>query len=145
MLKISPQFRHRVPHYAAIADSVVTFVPPAARIVAASGRITRLLAFSGPQERTQDALLWAPQEVTITESVELPPGMRTEGGIDTLRVDNEAAYLRCRYEPSGRRAQIDLNATVKKRTIPAKEWGDGVAAADSLRAFGARPRWGRRG
>jgi hypothetical protein len=80
-----------------------------------------------------------------TETVRLPQGMRASGEVDSVRVDCDAASFYGVLEPEGTRIEAEMTATVKKRTIPADEWAGGVEAADSLRAFGVRPVWVRRG
>ncbi len=139
------QFSYEVPRYAAVGESLLTFVPPGVRVAANHWRVTRLLSFADGEDRQHDALVWAAQEAVVHEQVKLPRGLRTDDAVDSTSVENEAASFRSLYLPDGGSVSVEMTATVKKRTIPAEEWAGGVEAADSLRAFGSRPRWARRG
>jgi hypothetical protein len=133
---------YRVPRYAAVAETLVAFVPPGVRLAAESGRITRLLSLSGDSERSHEALLWAPQEVLVEERVELPGKMRAIGPAEKMEIERESAGLAASYEPDGGSMRLEVTATLKKRTVPPEEWAGGLETADSLRAFGGRLRWG---
>lgn len=139
------QFTYEVPQYAAVGESLLTFIPPGVRVAAHHWRVSRLLAFTDGEDRQHDALLWAAQEAVVHEQVKLPNGMRTDDEVESTSLDSEAASFSSLYSPEGGRVKVEMTATVKKRTVPAQEWAGGVEAADSLRAFGSRPRWARRG
>ncbi|MDM7915625.1 MAG: DUF3857 and transglutaminase domain-containing protein, partial [Candidatus Eisenbacteria bacterium] len=129
----------RVPSYASAGDSLLAFLPPAARVVSEQPRLCRMLSFGegeeGRSERKSEALLWFSQELLATDRITLPPGFRCSGPLDTLRVDHDAASLAARYLPGGGSARTELRAVTRKRTIPASEWAGGSEAVDSLRAF----------
>jgi len=135
---------YRVPRYAAVAETILTFVPPALRVASQTARLTRLLAFAGEKERAYEALLWFSQRVEVSERVTLPPGFRSAAGVDSVSVERDAASVRGHYTPSGGEVRTTMTAVSKRRTVPAREWAGGVEAADSLRAFGTRQRWARR-
>ena len=137
--------RYRVDHYAGSAESLLAFLPPALRLASSSRFFTRLLVFSGKGERKHEALLWFAQEVVARDEVGLPSGFRYEERLDSVRVENDAGFLRGRVSGNGNRLRTELTAISTKRTVPASEWSGGVEAADSLRAFGSRVRWSRRG
>ncbi len=138
-------FRYRINGYAGAAESLLAFRPPALRLASSSAFFCRLLAFSGKEERKHEALLWFAQEIIARDEVAFPPGFRYEGQVDSVRVEKDAGTVRGRVAGEGNRLRAELTAVAAKRTVPASEWSGGVEAADSLRAFGERVRWSRRG
>lgn len=139
------QFRYRVTGYAAVAESLLAFRPPALRLASSSGFFCRLLAFRGKEPRKHEALLWFTQEVIARDEVSFPPGFRYAGAVDSVRVVKDAGSVRGRVTAEGGRLRAEMTAVNAKRTVSAAQWSGGVEAADSLRAFGERVRWSRRG
>jgi hypothetical protein len=137
---------YRVPRYAEVADSILAFTPPLLKAASKSGRLCRLLSFTkGTDERKYDALLWNTQELVVQDRISLPSGFHMEGGIDTVGVKQDAGSVRGSCRATGAELNTELTAVSAKRTVPAKNWAGGVEAADSLRSFGDRLRWARRG
>jgi len=136
---------YRVPRYAAAADSLLGFVPPAARLAAGNTRLVRLLGMTqAERDREHEALFWFSQEVVARDTITLPSGFRVEGVVDSVSIARDAASCRGRTIPDGRILRTDLRAILAKRTVPAAEWKGGAEVADSLRAFGGRMVWARR-
>jgi transglutaminase-like putative cysteine protease len=136
---------YRVPRYAAASDSLIGIVPPALRVAAKNGRLVRMLAMTKSEgDRQHEALLWFSQEVVVRESILFPAGFRAMGAPDSVSIAKDAASFRGRALLDGRRLDVEATAILAKRTIPAGEWGGGVEATDSLRAFGGRMMWAGR-
>ena len=140
------KLHYRVPRYASVGESLLGFVPPAIRVASDNLRLCRLLAFNKAEGgRRHDALVWFSQELIARELVQLPAGFRADGKSDSVRVMKDAGSFRGHAVPDGRRLRADLTAITTKRTIPADQWAGAAEAADSLRAFGSRLRWARKG
>jgi len=135
-LTLSLEFR--IPGYASVGDTRLFLTPCATRLVMANyGGLFRFAASNLPEERTTPSLIWYPQEVEISETIELPRGYRAAelaGDWQTGSGDDIASCtLNC--QPGKKRVEITGTVRVERRTIPPDDWPAFQATVKMLEDF----------
>jgi transglutaminase-like putative cysteine protease len=115
---------YRVPDYALAGEDTLYFAPPTATHLVQSGRIAPYLDCAGPEERTQDLLLWAPRMRQGTETITLPAGYKVTQLPADRDIDGPIASLKTTTEVKGRKLVYTYELVIKRRQIPVEHYGN---------------------
>ncbi len=128
-----------IPGYASVGRTRITMQPCATRLVMGNyGGLFRFAASDLPAERTNPALIWYPQKVVLTETIEWPSDYRAEQVVGDWQCGEDGDIAACTLtsEPAKRKLKITGTFRVDKRTILPTEWPEFQAAVSLLEDFG---------
>jgi hypothetical protein len=112
---------YRIPHFAEAWEEDLVFRSPALSLVAESGALSRLALVPEGEEREHDLFMWAPQQILIDESLDLPRGYEAEAP-EAVDEDEAAASLRLDWEAKGRKLDLSADLQLLGRLTPAGDF-----------------------
>lgn len=133
-----------IPGYAAITDSTCDFRSPSLRLLQGCGGFVRFIGLAPAPDRKHPALFWATSLVDIEEQLELPAKYEFPAEPADSDLDFASGSFLTTTETKGKRRTSHLRLALLKRTVPAAEWADLVAIADTLEAIAESMVAGRR-
>ena len=127
----SLRLSYRIPGWAEPLGDALRFRSPGLALVADSGRFNRLALVPEGEERAQDCFLWAGQQVTVDETIQLPRGWKAAAPED-LDESQELGHARLAWEAQGRKLSLAASMSVDRRLLPAVQVPGLRAMADTL-------------
>ena len=111
------KLEYRVPHFVDIFGDEMVFKSPGLLLVADNGAILRMAGFPDTEEREYPAFMWAPQGVTLDETISLPRDFEVESPEDWSK-EESLASASLAWEAVGRRLSLDAEAYLDRRLVP---------------------------
>lgn len=128
--------KYRVPGYAMVSGRRMVFTPPMAKNILSSRRLTDFMAAVHGDKRRYGIFLRATREFNYRESIALPKGYRLEAGPKAGAVDEPAAAFSAELGSTPGRLSLKEQLVIKKKIIPASEYGGLKSAVDASNDFG---------
>ena len=121
----------RVPNYAMVTDEGLVFAQPTAAHLITTSRLAPYLGLGGGGERTQGLLIWAPRMRDVSETLTLPAGYSLAHLPEDVSIDHDIASLVTSSQLRGRKLEYSQQLMVKRRFIPADQYGDFSEVVDT--------------
>jgi hypothetical protein len=115
------QIEYRVPRFVEVFGDEMVFKSPGLLLVANNGAILRMAGFPDTEDREHPAFMWAPQSVTLDETISLPLDFEVESPEDWSKEESLASSSLA-WEAEGRRLSLDAEATLDRRLIPLEDF-----------------------
>jgi hypothetical protein len=112
---------YRVPHFVDIFEDEMVFKSPGLLMVADNGAILRMAGFPDSEEREYPVFMWAPQSVTLDETISLPRDFEVESPEDWSK-EESLASASLAWEAAGRRLRLTAEASLGRRLIPLDDY-----------------------
>jgi len=123
---------YRVPRFVEVFDGEMVFQSPGLLLVADNGSILRLAGLPDTEERKHPAFMWAPQRVTLDETISLPRDFEVESPEDWSK-EESLASASLTWEATGRRLSLDAEASLGRRLIPLDDFAGVRDVASELK------------
>ncbi len=123
---------YRVPRFVEVFDGEMVFQSPGLLLVADNGSILRLAGLPDTEERKHPAFMWAPQRVTLDETISLPRDFEVESPEDWSK-EESLASASLTWEATGRRLSLDAEASLGSRLIPIDDFAGARDVASELK------------
>jgi transglutaminase-like putative cysteine protease len=111
------RIQYRVPRFAEVWDTDLVFRSPGLLLVADNASVLRLAGMPDSEAREYPVFMWAPQKVTIEESIGLPVGYKAEDPEGWSKQEDLASGL-LEWEVKGRRLDLRAEISLDRRLIP---------------------------
>jgi transglutaminase-like putative cysteine protease len=128
--------KYTVPGYALVHGDRMAFTPPSARNILSNRRLTDFVGAVTGKERKRDIFLRATREFNYQETVRLPKGYRLNQAPEAKAVEGPAADWSARLAMKGDSLVLSERLAVKKKIIPAADYGNLKEAVDAMKAYG---------
>jgi hypothetical protein len=128
---------YRVPRFVEVFDGEMVFQSPGLLLVADNGSILRLAGLPDTEERKHPAFMWAPQRVTLDETISLPRDFEVESPEDWSK-EESLASASLTWEATGRRLSLDAEASLGRRLIPIDDFAGELKEEAKNKLFAAR-------
>jgi hypothetical protein len=90
-------------------------------LVADNSAILRMAGFPDAEDREYPVFMWAPQRVTLDETISLPRDFEVEGPEDWSK-EESLASASLAWEASGRLLRLDAEASLDRRLVPLDDY-----------------------
>jgi hypothetical protein len=111
---------YRVPRFADFLENDLVCGSPALRFIAKNERLSRLAYVPDDEERTQGVFVWGPQEISIRETIQLPPGYKAEEPED-VSIEESIASASLDWKAEGRRLTLKGRGVLEKRQFSVED------------------------
>ena len=112
---------YRIPRFVDVWPDEMVFQSPGLMLVADNGSIMRLASIPDTEDRKHPAFMWAPQKVTIDETISLPLSFEVEAPEDWSKQE-DLASASLTWEAKGRRLSLEAEASLGRRLIPLEDF-----------------------
>jgi len=112
---------YRVPHFVEIFGDEMVFKSPGLLLVADNSAILRMAGFPDTEDRKHPAFMWAPQGVTLDETISLPRDFEVESPEDWSK-EESLASASLAWEAAGRQLSLDAKANLDRRLVPVDDF-----------------------
>ncbi len=128
--------KYAVPGYALVYGGKMAFTPPSARNILSNRRLTDFVAAVTGKERKYDIFLRSTREFNYRETVRLPKGYRLKQAPEAKSVEGPAADWSATLAMRGDSLVLSERLAVKKKIVPAADYGNLKEAVDAMKAYG---------
>jgi hypothetical protein len=115
------RMEYRVPHFVDVFGGEMVFKSPGLLLVADNGAILRMAGFPDSEEREYPVFMWAPQSVTLDETISLPRHFKVESPED-WSMEESLASASLAWEAEGRRLNLNAEASLDSRVVPLDDY-----------------------
>jgi hypothetical protein len=115
------RIEYRVPRFVDVLGDEMVFKSPGLLLIAENGAILRMAGFPDTDDREYPAFMWAPQGVTLDETISLPRDFEVESPEDWSKQESLASASLA-WEAEGRRLSLDAEANLDRRLIPLEDF-----------------------
>jgi hypothetical protein len=112
---------YEVPGFADLLEDDLEFHSPALMLLARNGALSRLAGVPQGKSREHGLFMWAPQLVTMEETINLPRGYEIEAP-DNTDLEEAPATARMTWEVDGRKLKLTGSMKLEQRLIPAADF-----------------------
>ncbi|MFH1844961.1 MAG: DUF3857 and transglutaminase domain-containing protein [bacterium] len=129
------ELKFRLPGYARAGRTTLCWQSCAADLIFNGfGGLFRFAVADLPDERQTPTLIWYPQQVQISERIELPKGFQVTEPDEPWHGGDGDGIAACSLACSGNKNKLEISGTVtvRQRTIPAADWSTFKQTLDSL-------------
>ena len=125
---------YKISDYALFYDDGIHFQSPAARFMPSASYLFLIFGGATLTERENPMLLWAPQQVVISETIKIPKGYKL-GDFEPITEGGDFADFSASVEQQGNKVNIAYKYTVSERYIEPHEYPQVKATADGMNDF----------
>ncbi len=129
---------YRVPGYAIKAGRELLFKSPAAQNILSNRRLTDFVAAVEGDKREHDIYLRSTRKFIFEEKIELPALRKNTDANLPDPVDGPAAAFDAKASSSGKFFELKETFSVKKKIVPASDYGNLKEAYEAMKDFGSR-------
>ena len=113
----------RVPGYARVAGKRMDYVPFSSKFMWAGGP-QHNLPTGLAEERTQPVFTYNPRQITLRETLQLPPGFSVRKLADDRDIGGDLAHLKSTWKKSGSTVELNQVWRMRDRWIAVKDYSE---------------------
>jgi hypothetical protein len=128
---VSVEFR--VPEYARVLPDRMNYVPFSAKVLWAGGGQFNMLNNLSTEKREQPVFTYNPRQVTLKETLNLPPGVEADKLPDARNIGDDLVSLKGGWKKTGTTLELSQVWKLRDRWVATKEYAKIKKTTDALK------------